>query len=947
MTVAIQRLALACSRHRWLTIGAWIIVAVALNIAHLLLPPGPSAGPAAPGSSSAIAQDLAKGAFGPALTGSSPLVVHDTSVDFGASSGQKTLRDIEEALEALGTTETVTVPAPGSSGIATDGHTAIIAVTPTPAVAQDKALGEELLSTAQQTAGSAAAVAFGGGLGETLSVPDTEFSDVAGLVAAVLIMFVFFRRWAAVVVPLGNALLAVGTSLMVLAVLSRLIYIPSVGNNLATMLGLGVGIDYALFMTTRYRALLRRGVPREEAIGRAVSASGSAVVFAGSTLVAALLSLSLTGIYLLASLGWAAAIAVALSVFASLTLVPAMFSVFGERVVRPGVEDGPTAEAALDSSRWGRFASAVTTHPWRFTIVAVVILAALAAPALKMTLGTSNPGNLPRTLTISEAYALTDQGFGPGQNGPLIVVAELFTPATDPDQRDTSLKAALEEADRQEKQTSDGGSAGDDDPRAKDPRLVALSTYLKGVPGITHVGQTYVGPSGGVAAIEVIPTTGPSDPATAELVSTLQALDVTTIEQSDDGTPITGMAVYVGGFTATTVDLFAVIADKTPMFIGIVILLAFIVLMIAYRSLVIPLKAAVMNLISITAAYGVVTAVFVWGWGAELIGLSGPVPIDAYVPMMMFAVLFGLSMDYEVFLLTSFREHFARSGDMHVAVRRGLAETGRLVTSAALIMVVVFGSFVFADDPLLKIFGVGLSTAVIVDATVVRVMLVPAVMVLIRRGTWWLPRWLGRALPVIELEADPGAPTQAVRRDRSLARVAPRRVLIVLASAVLAWWIAVSLPGQAPAAGAAATISALAMVILLLSAGPGASMRAGIMAAGYVIGAVLTVAALAISQGVSAPVLAGSAPLMAIAVLAVGLVGVLVVARSLWLPVMVGALVSGVSWSLVGGSDASLSQLAIGILVPSAVTALVAHVADVWIGGRRADEPSPDRVDVS
>lgn len=952
MTDRLQRLAIASARHRWRVIAAWILVAVGLNILHLVLPPGPASGPAVPGSSSAIAQDLAEGAFGPALTGSSPLVIHDESLDFSRPDGQKQLSAVVTAMEALGTVESATAPAPGSAAISTDGHTALISVTPTPAVSQNKALGEQMLATATSTMGDGADVAFGGVLGEALSVPDTEFSDIAGLLAAIVIMFVFFRRWAAVFVPLGNALLAVGTSLMLIGVLSRLVYIPSVGNNLAIMLGLGVGIDYALFMTTRYRSLLRQGVPREEAIGRAVSASGSAIVFAGSTLVAALLSLSLTGIHLLAALGWASAIAVALSVLASLTLVPAFFAVFGDRVSRGEVADGPTAEAQLDASFWGRFATRVTTHPWTFTVVAIVILAALAAPALRMTLGTSNPGQLPRDLTISEAYALTDRGFGPGQNGPLIVVAELFTPATDPDQQDTSLAAALAAAEQQASagasaSGASGASGGDGDPRAKDPRLVALSSYLSKVQGIDHVGSTYVGPSGGVAAIEIIPSTGPSDPETSALVERLQGITVEEIQQ-ESKEPIAGMAVYVGGFTATTVDLYAEIAAKTPLFIGIVILLAFIVLMVAYRSLVIPLKAAVMNLISITAAYGVVTAVFVWGWGASLIGLDGPVPIDAYVPMMMFAVLFGLSMDYEVFLLTSFREHFARSGDMHVAVRRGLAETGRLVSSAALIMVVVFGSFVFADEPLLKIFGVGLSTAVIVDATVVRLMLVPAVMVLIRRGTWWLPRWLGRALPVIELEADPGSIQHAGRRrGRSLARMSPGRVLIVILSGLGAWWISVTLPGQAPSAAAAITVSVLAMVILLLAARPALSqsqqnagssvgvsgrLPSGRSALGFMIGSVLTVSALAISQGISAPVIADSAVLIAIAVLVVALVAVLVVSQSLWLPVMIGALVSGVGWSLVGGTEASLSQIAVGLWLPALVTALLVHVADSWLG---------------
>lgn len=902
MTAALQRLAIFSARHHWRVLTAWIIAAVGLNILHLVLPPGPASGPAAPGTSSAIAQELAVGAFGPELTGSSPLVIFDQSADFSSPRDYEQLVSLQSTLLDLGTVQSVRLP---TTMFADDGRYAIVSVTPSPIVSSNKELAEEILATAQEFFGSGVDVAFGGGLGEALSVPDTEFSDIAGLIAAVAIMFIFFRRWLAVAVPLANALLAVGTALMLIGVISRLMYVPSVANSLATMLGLGVGIDYALFMTTRYRALLRDGVPREEAIGRAVSASGSAIVFAGSTLVAALCSLSLTGIHLLATLGFSAAIAVALSVFASLTLVPALFAIFGDRV--KGKNEHPLTEKELDESFWGRFASNVTHHPWRYVLVATIILGTLAAPATKLTLGVSNPGQLPRDLTMSEAYTLTEEGFGAGYNGPFIVVAEMYQPASAPE---SGTGASSDVS------PSSGASvAPAGDPRTQDPRLVSLRAELEKVPGVATVGPAVVGPAGGIAAIEVVPATGPSDPATAQLVQTLQTFDFSDLQ---------GMAVYVGGFTPTTVDLYAQISDKTPLFIGIVIALAFILLMIAYRSLVIPLKAAIMNLISITAAYGVVTAVFVWGWGAELIGLSGPVPIDAYVPMMMFAVLFGLSMDYEVFLLTSFREHFSKTGDMHVSVRRGLAETGRLVTSAALIMVVVFGSFIFASEPLLKIFGVGLSVAVIVDATVVRLLLVPAVMVLIKKGTWWLPRWLDRALPVIELEADPGAVVERAPREASLMRLAPLRVFIVVAAGIVSALLLTQMPGQSATASASITISVLLTVIVLLVQ---SRMRALAQITALVSGMLVTVIVVASAAQVAIPLVSGSIDLVLAAVAVGVLVGIVVVSRALWLPMVLGSLAGGIGWLFAGGAQAAASQVVTAVILPVVLTAVLASTA--------------------
>jgi len=378
----------------------------------------------------------------------------------------------------------------------------------------------------------------------------------------------------------------------------------------------------------------------------------------------------------------------------------------GDSSAEPVEAPSPEPHAELDASRWSAFAGWVARHPWHSVVASLLVLGTLAFPATSLTLGQSSDEDRPLGTERRTTYDLTTDHYGAGANGSVQLAVALSSAATGAD----------------------------------DPRLAALVSDVSTVPGVQRVGAPRLAADGTAATLPLTPTTGPADPATADLVAALR----------EHAAP-EGVELHVGGSTAVRADLSERIAQRLPWLILATVTVAALLLVMAFRSLVLPLKAAIMDLVSVAAAYGVVTAVFEWGWGASLLGLDGPIAIDSYVPMMLFAVLFGLSMDYEVFLLSSVREHWLETGRTTLAVRRGLASTGRIITAAALIMLAVFGSFVLVDDPVIKVFGVGLAVAVLVDATLVRTVLGPAVMVLAGRWNWWLPRWLDRALPHVSL----------------------------------------------------------------------------------------------------------------------------------------------------------------------------------------------------
>jgi RND superfamily putative drug exporter len=488
--------------------------------------------------------------------------------------------------------------------------------------------------------------------------------------------------------------------------------VPSISPMLASMIGIGVGIDYALFVVTRHRGFLHEGKDPVEAAALANATSGTAVLFAGSTVVVALAGLLLAGIPSIAMMGYAAALTVGVAMIGAVTLLPAFLGLAGHRIDRWRIgrrarSNGVAVEA---SQTWsGRWADHVGRHPWRYAIASLVGLVVIAVPVLDMRTGLADDGTAGTEHTYRQAYDLLADGFGPGFNGPLTVAID---------------------------GSSDASAIGSSE-------LDAMAEAIGATDGVAFVTDPVVNPAGDTAVITVLPATSPQDEATERLVSTLRTDVLPTLTTAE---------TYVTGNTAGFIDISEKLGARLPLFIAAVVGLSFILLMLVFRSILVPVKAAIMNLLSIGGAYGVVVAVFQWGWGNELIGVDTTVPISPFLPMIMFAILFGLSMDYEVFLLSRVREEFVRTGDSHQSVVDGLASTARVITSAALIMVSVFAAFLLTPDVEVKMFAVGLTVAVLVDATVVRMVLVPASMALMGDANWWLPNWLDRLLPHVDVE---------------------------------------------------------------------------------------------------------------------------------------------------------------------------------------------------
>jgi RND superfamily putative drug exporter len=573
-------------------------------------------------------------------------------------------------------------------------------------------------------------VASGGYLGQKVSKPSTESSEAVGLTAAVIILLFTFGTVVAMGLPIITAILGLAAGLSIIALLGQVVAVPTIAPTLATMIGLGVGIDYALFIVTRHKAQVAGGMDLNESIARSIATSGGAVAFAGGTVIVALISLLFAGIPLVTTLGYTAAIAVFIAVLGALTLLPALLAILGQHIYSLKL---PLPQPAHDARPhgWARWAHFIARNPVPAVVLSVAVLLVLALPARHMHLGQADTGALPEDTTARQANDLLTEGFGPGTAGPLLISVQLNKPAKG-------------------------------NPPSSDPRLVSLQQTLAKQPGVASVTPPLANSNGTAAIYTVTPTTAPWEDQTEDLVHHLRD---TTLPAATKGQ---GMTADVGGRTAGFIDLAQRIGSKLPIVIGVVVALAILLLMLAFRSVAIPLKAGLMNLVSIGAAFGVVTFIFQEGHGAELLGLPGPVPIVSFVPLMMFAILFGLSMDYEVFLMSHMQEHYRQSGDNHEAVVDGLAATARVITSAALIMVCVFASFILNGDPTVKQFGVGLSVAIAVDATIVRCVLVPAVMALMGDANWWMPVWLDRGLPRISIEGD----EYFAERDRELEKVA-------------------------------------------------------------------------------------------------------------------------------------------------------------------------------
>ena len=784
MTGPLYRIGRLCSRHHWPVIGVWIVLVVALVIVSRAAGEQNSDNLTVPGSGSTKASDLLEAKLPEHAYGTNPVVLQAPSGKLTDDKYSKAIKSTVTSLEKQ--PDVIRAVSPlgkaGAAALSKDKTIGYISVTLDLGPSDlSKEEAQNIIDATSPASDAGLKVATGGYLGQAVSKSDTESSEAIGLAAAVIILLFAFGTATAMILPIVTAVLGLGASLAVIGLLGHVVDVPTVAPTLATMIGLGVGIDYALFIVTRHKLQLRDGMDVRESVARATATAGGAVVFAGGTVVIALVSLLFAGIPLVGTMGYCAAVAVVVAVLAATTLLPALLGALGPRIHSLRVQLGRTHPDDHRPHGWARWARGVANRPWRSLVASVAILVVLALPVLNLTLGSSDAGELPENTTARQAYDLIDEGFGPGANGPLLIGVTLDSKAK-PDQKnldqinkkqkqlnqqtaaqEQQLTEQLElegvppsQAESQAKQQVKKQSSGSQQKLAQqkkaaqspatDPRLTKLQNAIKNDPGIKSVSPAIVDKAGTAAVMTAIATTAPSSPDTVDTVDRLRD-DV--IPKAVKGQ---GLTVDVGGQTAGYIDLASQISDKLPQMILIVVGLSCLVLLLAFRSLLVPVKAAVANLLSVAAAYGVVTFVFQEGHGASLIGLDGAVPIASYVPLLMFAILFGLSMDYEVFLLTQIQEHYKEQGDPRKAVIDGLANTGRVITSAALIMVCVFSSFVLNGNAVVKEFGVGLAVAIAIDATIVRCLAVPAVMSLMGRAAWRLPRWLDRILPKISIE---------------------------------------------------------------------------------------------------------------------------------------------------------------------------------------------------
>jgi putative drug exporter of the RND superfamily len=796
MTPVLYRLGHLCVRRRWIVLGIWLVVFAGLAVVARTVGPNVNDNLTLPGTDSQRATDLLTARFPAQANGTNPVVL--TAPKGAKLTDDRYAKAIDSTVTAFrGDADVRTATSPLSSAgkayLTKDERIGYIALnlraSPTDLSRDD---AERLVAEADPVRDAGLTVGVGGYLGQKVSKPETHSSEAVGLTMAVVVLLFTFGGFVAMGLPIATAIVGLVAGLSIITLISQVAEVPTVAPTLATMIGLGVGIDYALFIVTRHQAQRRGGMATGESIARATATSGGAVVFAGTTVIVALLSLAVVDIPLVTTLGYTAAIVVAVAVVAAITLLPALLGLLGPRIDALALPHRRGAHDDHHPHGWERWARFVAARPLPCALVAVVILVALALPTLDLYFGQQDNGALPTTTEARRAYDGMTTGFGVGANGPLLVAVDMSAKKAAPDQNQLDQidkqesdqkQQAQKKADDQEKQIAAGLEAqgvppaqaqsqaeaqvkpqldaqtkqieeqAEDqrqkaDQPATDPRLQGLRDDLAKTAGVASVTQPLVNDSGSAAVMTATPKSAPSDRATEQLVRRLRDDTIPAATKGQD------MAADVGGTTAGYVDLADEISGRLVLTIGVVVALSFVLLLLAFRSIVIPLTAGLMNLISIGAAFGVVSAVFEKGWGASLVGLDGEVPIVSFVPLMMFAILFGLSMDYEVFLMTHIKEAWERTRDNTRAVIEGVAHTGRVITSAALIMVSVFFAFIINGDPTVKQFGVGMGVAVAVDATLVRCLLVPAVMTLLGRANWWFPGWLDRVVPNFSIEGE-------------------------------------------------------------------------------------------------------------------------------------------------------------------------------------------------
>jgi RND superfamily putative drug exporter len=601
----------------------------------------------------------------------------------------------------------------GAAAISEDGKIAYATIQyDVPNNKLDKEKTREIISIAQSAAGNGLEVQLGGSPIQEAEQEEGDSSFGIGLLAAAIILLLTFGSVVAMGLPLITALFALGVGLSLVALGTHVFNTANFAIVLAAMIGLGVGVDYALFILTRFRNGLDEGLEKQAAAIKAVDTAGRAVLFAGVTVIISLLGMFLLGLNFLYGVAMAAALAVLFTMIAALTLLPALLTIAGNWVNRLRIPGLGTGSRSIDEgSWWFRWSRRIQSRPWLAAVLSGGFLILLCIPTLSLRLGTNDAGTEPPNKTTRKAYDLLAEGFGPGFNGPFVMVAAL--PG-----------------------------------KGQDEGLVQLKKTLEGEEGVATTTSITLNPAENTGVFQVYPTTSPQSASTTDLLDHIRGSVIPPIEAK------TGAQLHVGGVNAIFEDFGEAIAEKLPLFIGVVVLLSALLLMIVFRSIWVPLKAVLMNLLSIGAAFGLVVAVFQFGWGASLIGVDNTGPIISFFPIFLFSIVFGLSMDYEVFLMSRIHEEWEHRKDATQAVTQGLALTGRVITAAAVIMVTVFASFMLGDERIIKLFGLGLSSAVLIDAIVIRTMLVPAIMQILGKRAWWFPAWLDRLLPRLHVESD-------------------------------------------------------------------------------------------------------------------------------------------------------------------------------------------------
>src|SRR6476620_421624 len=715
-----RRFATWTTGHRKTVIIGWIVALIGFGMIAGSVGADFSEEFQLPDSDSKQALDLLEERF-PAQSGEAAQIVFKADQGVESPAVERKMEGVFTKVDGFPQVSEVANPYKGGGAAAVSDDGKIAYATVQFDVTGDK-LNEddvkEIISIAQGASGDGLQVELGGQpIAETQAEEGEDISFLVGLLAAIIVLLLTFGSVVAMGLPILTALFALGVGISLITLGTHLFPTADFAPFLATMIGLGVGIDYALFILTRFRNGLTEGMEPRDATIAAIDTAGRAVLFAGITVIIALLGMMLLGLSFLYGVAMAASLAVLFTMISALTLLPALLTIVGRRVDRLRIPGFGRGKRSVDEgSWWQRWSKRIQRRPWTAALLSGALLIALCIPALSLRLGTNDAGTEPAGKTTRQAYDLLAEGFGPGFNGPLVIAAAL------PEKGD-------------------------------DTGMVERRKELKEEAGVAETTPIVLSPAKTAAVFQVYPTTSPQSEDTTELLDRIRSEVIPPIETR------TGTQLHVGGINAIFEDFGNAITEKLPLFIGVVVLLSALLLMIVFRSIWVPLKAMAMNLLSIGAAFGLIVAVFQWGWGASLIGVDSTGPIISFLPIFLFSIVFGLSMDYEVFLMSRIHEEWEHTKDATEAVTRGLALTGRVITAAAAIMVTVFLSLAIGEDRIIKLFGLGLASAVFIDAVIIRSVLVPSIMQLLGTRAWWFPDWLDRILPRLHVEPAEGDPS--------------------------------------------------------------------------------------------------------------------------------------------------------------------------------------------